>query len=65
MQNIHNEMAGKTVLITGGTGGIGKETAIGLARLGAHIVVTGKDKGRGEAGLIIGIACSGYLLHQS
>jgi NAD(P)-dependent dehydrogenase (short-subunit alcohol dehydrogenase family) len=44
-------MQGKTVLITGGTGGIGKETAIGLAKLGAHVVVTGRDKARGEAGV--------------
>ena len=28
-------MAGNTVLVTGGTGGIGKATAIGLAAAGA------------------------------
>jgi hypothetical protein len=28
-------MAGRVILITGGTGGIGKATAIGLATLGA------------------------------
>jgi NAD(P)-dependent dehydrogenase (short-subunit alcohol dehydrogenase family) len=42
---------GKIVLITGGTGGIGKETAIELARLGAQVVVTGRDKIRSEAGV--------------
>jgi retinol dehydrogenase-14 len=36
-------MVGKTVLITGGTGGIGKVTALGLTRLGAHVAVTGRD----------------------
>jgi retinol dehydrogenase 14 len=36
-------MAGKTVLVTGGTGGIGRATAIGLARLGARVGVTGRD----------------------
>lgn len=44
-------MNGKTVLITGGTGGIGKQTAIGLAKLGAHVVVTGRDKQRGESAI--------------
>jgi NAD(P)-dependent dehydrogenase (short-subunit alcohol dehydrogenase family) len=42
-------MAGKTVLITGGTGGIGKATAIGLARLGARVGITGRDQARAEA----------------
>ncbi|HEV8193508.1 MAG TPA: SDR family NAD(P)-dependent oxidoreductase [Ktedonobacterales bacterium] len=41
-------MAGKVVLITGGTGGIGKATAIGLATLGARVGVTGRDHARAE-----------------
>ncbi len=44
-------MQGKTVLITGGTSGIGKYTAIGLAEQGATVVVTGRDKARGQAGV--------------
>jgi retinol dehydrogenase 14 len=39
-------MTGKTVLITGGTGGIGKATATGLARLGARVAITGRDAAR-------------------
>lgn len=42
-------MAGKTVLVTGGTGGIGKATASGLAVLGADVAVTGRDRARTEA----------------
>jgi len=41
-------MAGKVVLITGGTGGIGKATAIGLATLGAGVGITGRDLARAE-----------------
>ncbi|WP_448808828.1 SDR family oxidoreductase [Agromyces bauzanensis] len=41
-------MHGKTVLITGGTGGIGKATAIGLARLGARVGIVGRDAARAE-----------------
>jgi retinol dehydrogenase-14 len=41
-------MAGRVVLITGGTGGIGKATAIGLATVGARVGITGRDPARAE-----------------
>ncbi len=42
-------LTGKTALITGGTGGIGRPTALALARLGATTVLVGRDPVRGEA----------------
>lgn len=44
-----NRMDGKVVLITGGTGGIGFATALGLARLGARVIVSGRNRESGEA----------------
>ena len=49
MAQIHRgPMAGRTVLVTGGTGGIGRATALGLAAMGAHVAITGRDRGRTE-----------------
>ncbi|HXQ60427.1 MAG TPA: SDR family oxidoreductase [Acidimicrobiales bacterium] len=44
-----DDMTGKTVVITGGNSGIGKETAVALARAGATTLITARDRGRGEA----------------
>ena len=42
-------MAQSTVLVTGGTAGIGLEVARALAEGGARVVVTGRDEQRGAA----------------
>jgi NAD(P)-dependent dehydrogenase (short-subunit alcohol dehydrogenase family)/MFS family permease len=42
-------MAGTATLVTGGTGGIGRATAVGLAALGAHVGITGRDTARTQA----------------
>ncbi|MGH8835088.1 MAG: SDR family NAD(P)-dependent oxidoreductase [Actinomycetes bacterium] len=49
MSEHSGSMTGKTILITGGTGGIGKATATGLARLGARVAITGRDAARAKA----------------
>jgi retinol dehydrogenase-14 len=41
-------MAGKVVLVTGGTGGIGRATALGLAAMGADVAIVGRDQERME-----------------
>jgi len=41
-------MAGKTVLVTGATSGIGRVTAAGLAAMGARVAITGRDHERTE-----------------
>jgi NAD(P)-dependent dehydrogenase (short-subunit alcohol dehydrogenase family) len=41
-----NNMNNKTILITGASAGIGLQSAIGLAKLGAKVVMVGRDEGR-------------------
>lgn len=42
-------MDGKTVLVTGASGGIGRATAFGLAEMGANLAIIGRDPVRTEA----------------
>ncbi|HXW34714.1 MAG TPA: SDR family oxidoreductase [Acidimicrobiales bacterium] len=43
------DMSGKTVVVTGGNSGIGLETALALSRAGAKVVITARDRDRGES----------------
>jgi NAD(P)-dependent dehydrogenase (short-subunit alcohol dehydrogenase family) len=52
-------MAGKTVLVTGGTGGIGKATAAGLATVAARVGIVGRDLTRTRAAAADIAAASG------
>lgn len=47
----NGSMQGRVCLITGASGGIGKETAVALAKLGATVVMVSRDSERGEAAL--------------
>lgn len=48
LRAVKGEMSGKTVLVTGATSGIGFEASVALARLGAEVVMVGRDRARGE-----------------
>lgn len=51
MTNQSINMNGKVALVTGANSGIGKETALALARMGANLVMVCRDSGRGQAAL--------------
>src|SRR6267143_1751081 len=52
-------MNGKICLITGGNSGIGKATALGLAKMGATVVIVSRNKEKGETAVTDIIAKSG------
>ena len=45
---VNDAMKGKTVLVTGSTDGIGKATALGLAQMGAKVLLHGRDPEKGR-----------------
>ncbi|MGD0954132.1 MAG: SDR family oxidoreductase [Methanotrichaceae archaeon] len=45
---MNGTMEGRTVLVTGSTDGIGKATALGLARMGARVMLHGRDQEKGR-----------------
>jgi NAD(P)-dependent dehydrogenase (short-subunit alcohol dehydrogenase family) len=49
MNPSNDAMKGKTCLITGGSSGLGRAAAAGLAKLGAAVVIVSRDRERGEA----------------
>ena len=48
MENMKNpfSLEGKTILVTGSSSGIGRETALACARMGASVVITGRNADR-------------------
>ena len=58
---VGHDLYGRNVLLTGGTSGLGAETARVLASIGASVTITGRNRSRGEtiaAGLPSGDDCA-------
>ncbi len=49
MPTLNNNMQGKVCMVTGANSGIGKATALGLAQIGATVVMVCRGRARGEA----------------
>lgn len=45
----HNQLKDRVYLVTGATGGLGRETSIALAKLGATVILTGRNEKKLEA----------------
>jgi len=43
------DLSGRTAVVTGGSSGLGTETARGLARAGARVVLAVRDTAKGES----------------
>ena len=59
------KLAGKTAIVTGGSKGLGRSMAQGLAEAGAHVVVCSRDAGAVQAVAeeltqTCGQSCRGY-----
>lgn len=51
MAALNTQMQGKVCLVTGANSGVGKETALGLAEMGATLVMVCRNRAKGEAAL--------------
>jgi NAD(P)-dependent dehydrogenase (short-subunit alcohol dehydrogenase family) len=49
MENGMTAFAGKTIVVTGGNGGLGRAIAAGFARAGGRVVIADLDREKGEA----------------
>jgi NAD(P)-dependent dehydrogenase (short-subunit alcohol dehydrogenase family) len=58
---VTGQFAGQTALVTGTTTGIGRVVAGQLAAGGAHVVISGRDRSRGETPRAAAAACGGSV----
>ncbi len=60
-----SEFAGSCVLLSGGTSGIGKATALAFASAGARVVITGRNLEAGEELVRAGSSTAGEIIFMS